>query len=37
VEVIKFLDYIRAITSTVAGVSTDVIVTRNPNRAVGGN
>jgi polysaccharide export outer membrane protein len=35
VEVVKFLDYIRAITSTVAGVSTDAVVIRNPNQALG--
>jgi polysaccharide export outer membrane protein len=29
VEVVKFLSYLRAITSTVAGVSTDAVVTRD--------
>jgi len=37
VEVVKFLDYIRAITSTVAGVSVDAVTIRNPNNALGGN
>jgi polysaccharide export outer membrane protein len=33
VEVVKFLDYLRAITSTVSGVAQDVVVIRNPARA----
>ncbi len=37
VEVVKFLDYLRTITSTVSGVAQDVLVTRDPARAVGGN
>lgn len=32
VEVVKFLDYLRAITSTVAGVGTDVAITRDLSR-----
>jgi polysaccharide export outer membrane protein len=35
VEVVKFLDYIRAITSTVAGVSVDAVTIRNPNTGTG--
>jgi polysaccharide export outer membrane protein len=34
VEVIKFLDYIRIITSTVADVSVDALVVQNPNRVL---
>jgi polysaccharide export outer membrane protein len=37
VEVVKFLDYVQAITSTVAGVSVDAVTIRNPNQAVGNN
>jgi polysaccharide export outer membrane protein len=39
VEVLKFLTYARAITSTVAGVSSDAVTTRNAARALigGGN
>jgi polysaccharide export outer membrane protein len=34
VEVIKFLDYIRVITSTVADVSVDALVIQNPNKVL---
>ena len=37
VEVVKFLDYLRAITSTASGVAQDVVIIRDPRRAVGGN
>lgn len=37
VEVVKFLLYLRAITSTVSGVATDAVIIRDPSRAVGGN
>jgi polysaccharide export outer membrane protein len=37
VEVVKFLDYISAITSTVAGVSVDAVTIRNPNQGLGNN
>ena len=37
VEVVKFLDYLRTFTSTVSGVAEDVVITRDPTRAVGGN
>ena len=39
VEVVKFLDYLRAITSTVSGVGTDIAITRDLSRgakALGG-
>lgn len=35
VEVVKFLIYLRAFTSTVAGVADDVLITRNSRRALG--
>jgi polysaccharide export outer membrane protein len=35
VEVVKFLDYLRTITSTVAGVAEDALVTRDSIRALG--
>jgi polysaccharide export outer membrane protein len=35
IEVVKFLSYVRSITSTVAGVSTDAVTIRNPNHAFG--
>jgi polysaccharide biosynthesis/export protein len=34
VEVIKFMDYVRSITSTVAGVTDDALVTRDSIRAL---
>jgi polysaccharide export outer membrane protein len=34
VEVIKFLDYVRGITSTVSGVAEDALVTRDSIRAL---
>jgi polysaccharide export outer membrane protein len=34
VEVVKFLVYLRSITSTIAGVSDDIVVTRNSIRAL---
>jgi hypothetical protein len=32
VEIVKFLDFLRAITSTVAGVGQDIAVTRDLSR-----
>ena len=32
VEVIKFLDYVRAITSTVSGVATDTVIVKDATR-----
>ena len=37
VEINKFLFFLRNVTSTVAGVSTDAVVIRNPSAAVNGN
>jgi polysaccharide export outer membrane protein len=35
VEVVKFLNYLRSVTSTVAGITDDILVTRDSGRALG--